>query len=86
MHNKILTLDNLIKRGFQLPNRCILRKKEEEYILHILLHFQYAHELWGRVLKKNGCELIHEYGPPIPCNGLDVPFTSSMLEYQEGKK
>ena len=36
---KILTLDRLQKRGWQLPNRCFLCGCEEENVNHILLHY-----------------------------------------------
>ena len=35
---KILTLDRLKKRGWQLPNRCFFCGCEEENVNHILLH------------------------------------------------
>ena len=35
---KILTLDRLQRRGWQLPNRCFLCGCEEENVNHILLH------------------------------------------------
>ena len=35
---KILILDRLQKRGWQLPNRCFLCGCEEENVNHILLH------------------------------------------------
>ena len=35
---KVLTLDKLQKRGWQLPNRCFLCGCEEETVNHILIH------------------------------------------------
>ena len=35
---KVLTLDQLQKRGWSLVNRCFLCKEEKGFIDHILLH------------------------------------------------
>ena len=35
---KVLTLEQLKKRGFQLANRCLLCGKDEESLDHLLLH------------------------------------------------
>ena len=43
---KILTLDRLQKRGWQLPNRCFLCGCEEENVNHILLHCTVVRALW----------------------------------------
>ena len=43
---KILTLDQLKKRGWKMPNRCYMCKEEEETSVHILLHCPKAHILW----------------------------------------
>ena len=47
---KILTLDRLQKRGWQLPNRCFLCGCDEENINHILLHCIVVRVLWEIVL------------------------------------
>ncbi|KAJ9691474.1 hypothetical protein PVL29_013603 [Vitis rotundifolia] len=43
---KILTLDRLQMRGWQLPNCCFLCGCEEENVNHILLHCTVARTLW----------------------------------------
>lgn len=43
---KVLTLDNLQKRGRSLVNRCFMCKQEGELIDHILLHYSKARILW----------------------------------------
>ena len=47
---KILTLDRLQKRGWQLPNCCFLCGCEEENVNHILLHYIVVRVLWEIVL------------------------------------
>ena len=41
-----LILDNLQRRGWQLPNRCYLCENVEETVHHILLHCHIARILW----------------------------------------
>ena len=43
---KILTLDKLQRRGWQLPNRCFLCGCEEENANHIMLHCTVVKTLW----------------------------------------
>ena len=43
---KILTLDQLKKRGWKMPNGCYMCKEEEETRVHILLHCPKARILW----------------------------------------
>ncbi|RVX08783.1 hypothetical protein CK203_010918 [Vitis vinifera] len=47
---KILTLDRLQRRGWQLPNCCFLCGCEEENVHHILLHCTVARVLWDIIL------------------------------------
>ncbi|OVA08929.1 Reverse transcriptase zinc-binding domain [Macleaya cordata] len=52
--NKILTLDNLKKRGHHLPNACYFCLKHEETSNHILLHCQLTKEIWAEILPRKG--------------------------------
>ena len=47
---KIMTLDRLQKRGWQLPNRCFLCGCEEKNVNHILIYCTVARVLWDLVL------------------------------------
>lgn len=40
--NKILTIDNLIKRGFVMPNRCFLCEEEAKNTCHLLFGCRYV--------------------------------------------
>ena len=46
---KVLTLDQLQKRGWSLINRCFFCKEEEESINHIFLHCFLVKFLWQLV-------------------------------------
>ena len=47
---KVLTLDKLQKRGWQLPNCCFLCGCKEETVNHILIHYIVVRVLWDIVL------------------------------------
>ena len=51
LQNKILTLDNLKKRGFIIVNRCVLCKNDGETVDHIMLHLSFTKKLWDKVCR-----------------------------------
>ena len=55
---KMLTLDRLQKRGWQLPNCCFLCGCEEEIVNHILIHYTVARMLWDIVLGLFGVQWV----------------------------
>ncbi|RVX19759.1 Transposon TX1 uncharacterized 149 kDa protein [Vitis vinifera] len=52
---KVLTMDQLKKRGWALANRCFLCCEEEESIDHILIHCSRARALWEFCSPFLGC-------------------------------
>ena len=55
---KILTLDKLQRRGWQLPNRCFLCGCEEESANHIMLHCTVVKILWEIALAIFGVQWV----------------------------
>ena len=47
---KVLTLDQLKKRGRSLANRCYLCEEEEETLNHLLVHCSKVKMLWELIL------------------------------------
>ena len=45
--NRILTIDQLKRRGWNMPNRCYLCKVEEETSNHLILFCKKATMLWS---------------------------------------
>jgi hypothetical protein len=52
--SRILTLDNLGRRGMVVVNRCWLCEKEGESVDHLLLHCGTASELWNAFFVRFG--------------------------------
>ena len=60
-HGKILSLDNLKKRGFYITNKCCLYKENEENISHLFLECPFALKIWSMVWEKFGiCWVLKE--------------------------
>ena len=50
----MLTLDQLKKKGYALPYRCVLCRGDEETVDHILVHYLEARMLWDVMLSLVG--------------------------------
>ena len=46
LNNKLLTWDNLQKRGWKGPNRCALCFSDEETVTHLFHSCSYAEAMW----------------------------------------
>ena len=44
---KVLTIDQLKRRGMTLVNRCFMCEEDEENIDHLLIHYKSAKMLWN---------------------------------------
>ena len=55
---RVLTLDRLQKRGWQLPNCCFLCGCEEETVNHILIHCIVVRVLWDIVIGLSGVQWV----------------------------
>ncbi|CAN1343104.1 hypothetical protein LINPERPRIM_LOCUS39677 [Linum perenne] len=64
-HGSISTIDNLVRRGFQLPNRCVLCESEAETIRHLFFECSFAVQVWSYLSSR-----LSLFGP----------FPSSVLE------
>ena len=53
-----MTLDQLKKRGWRIPNRCYLCKEEEETCDHILIHCLKARLLWNLIFALFGIQWV----------------------------
>jgi mannosylglycoprotein endo-beta-mannosidase len=50
MHGRILTIDNLRRRGVYMADWCFLCRGDGESVHHVLLHCSMARGLWSHVL------------------------------------
>jgi len=51
LEQRILTRENLVKRGFLGPSRCVLCGKDEETVLHLFVECNFTNNIWTLVLK-----------------------------------
>lgn len=51
-HNRVLTADNLRRKGIHGPSRCPLCQASYENVQHIMLDCGYAIEVWGEALSE----------------------------------
>jgi hypothetical protein len=51
---KILTIDNLCRRGMIVVNRCWLCESDGESVDHLLLHCGVANALWNAIISRLG--------------------------------
>ena len=52
--NGILTIDNLVKKGKFLVNKCCLCFCDEETVDHLFLHCKFSHALWSAIFEVFG--------------------------------
>lgn len=69
LQNKILTLDNLQKRGINLVNRCILCKNGFEDRDHLFMNCSYSQQVWTEILLYWNLTWVHQ-------NNVDLAFSS----------
>ena len=62
---KVLTLDQLKRRGVTLANRCFLCEEEEESIEHLLIHCPRAKMLWELFLAIVGSSPVRSAKPSL---------------------
>ena len=55
---KVLTMDQLKRRGMTFANRCFMCEEEEETIDHLLIHCKIAKMLWDLILSIVGISWV----------------------------
>ena len=70
---KVLTLDQLQRKGFALANRCFLCQEVEERANHLLLHCAITRVLWDFLFSLFGIPWVNLISEGIPlCGGRDL--------------
>ncbi|CAN1220450.1 Putative ribonuclease H protein At1g65750 [Linum perenne] len=47
VHGRISTIDNLIRRGMMIPNRCVMCGADAESIFHLFRECEFATQVWS---------------------------------------
>jgi hypothetical protein len=68
--NRILTWDNMSKRGLYGPSRCVLCGEGEESIKHLMVHCSLPKEVWKFIL--NVFHLQRDWGSGQLCDCFQV--------------
>ena len=50
-HQKIMTVENLKKRGIASPMRCVLCKNSEESLEHLFIECKFSQEVWEQAFE-----------------------------------
>ena len=75
-HSKILSIENLQKRGWFLTNRCYLCMKNLETVDHLLIHCEFTRFCWDTFLLKFGIAIA----APGTCLELLKSWSSAPLK------
>lgn len=59
LQDKILSLDNLAKKGQIIPNRCSLYKLNLESINHLFIHCPFSSKVWNLLTRDLGFSWCH---------------------------
>ena len=90
---KILTMDQLKKRGFSLANRCPLCGKAEETLEHLLIHYPKVWCMWTALFSLLGggwvCPLLVKNRMlgwlRLPCGKKNLSFGRQFLSIRYGQ-
>jgi hypothetical protein len=63
IENRILTWDNLIKRGMIGPSRSMLCGEREEFVNHLMVECLFNKEIWNSILNELHLKRIWGGGP-----------------------
>ena len=78
---KVLTADQLKKRGFQLASRCPLCQKDEETLEHLLIHCPAVWGLWAALISFPSMDWVC----PLSAKDLMMGWTTSPIRKKARK-
>uniref|UniRef100_A0A2N9GAN4 glutathione-disulfide reductase n=1 Tax=Fagus sylvatica TaxID=28930 RepID=A0A2N9GAN4_FAGSY len=73
---RILTHDNLIKRGVSLVGWCCMYRSSGETVAHLLMHCEVAYGLWNRVFGAFGVQWVIPSSVAVWVVELELAITS----------
>jgi hypothetical protein len=60
LEQRIITWENLVKRGFLGPRRCVLCGKSEELVYHLFVDCNFTKDIWYTIHKDLKLESVWE--------------------------
>jgi hypothetical protein len=82
LHRRILTWDNILKRGFSGPSRCVLCNNNEESIDHLLNNCTFSNNLWDKAtILYRISDRIHGDITHTLKNWADSPYQNPILNH-----
>ena len=79
LQEKILTTDNLLKKGFKIFNRCYLCENDVESITHLTLHCSFTKNIWDRVYGLLNIALVFPTTIQHFFNGWKPPSNNALV-------
>jgi ferredoxin len=67
LEQRILTWENLVKRGFLGPSRCVLCGKYEEFVYHLFMTCKFTKVIWTTILRDLKLKSLWEGGQLVDC-------------------
>jgi hypothetical protein len=67
LEHKILTWENLVKRGIVGPSKCVLCGNKEENVKHLFVDCDFTKDIWYNIQKKLKCKGFWEGGQIAEC-------------------
>lgn len=78
--NRLLTMNNLKRRGIIMVNRCILFYHEEEDVSHILIHYDFTKKILNRLWREGKIDVQKSQSVTKFIQAINSKLTNKEIE------